>query len=401
MPVAPKLHAANVSHGIRAASIKNRIFAVVNVPFVLAALLVVVYGMFITWSATIGSTDYAFSHQVIGVVIGIVFMVAIWRFDYHKFATIAFPLLILDVILLLLPLVPGLGVTVNGARSWVSIAGQQLQPGELAKVVTILYMAALVVRYQGHLDSGKEYLKVLGFMMIPVICIMTQPDLGTGMVLLVIGFTIMFAGGANRKWLIITLVVMVVLIVGGLLLDTALDNFFGTDVLLKTYQKNRLLVFLNNNIDPTGVGYNLQQSKIAIGSGGLFGKGIGNATQSQLGFLPEAPTDFIFCVLAEQFGFVGAIVLLVLYLGMFICALRCALITDDLYGRLAICGILGMWLFQIFENIGMDCGLMPITGIPLPFVSYGSSMMIVNFMALGIVLSVWAHRDIADKPYNN
>jgi rod shape determining protein RodA len=176
-------------------------------------------------------------------------------------------------------------------------------------------------------------------------------------------------------------------------LDGVLDTAFESDVLIKDYQKNRLLVFLDPSLDPDGAGYNLKQAQIAIGSGGLTGKGLGGATQSALGFLPEAPTDFIFCVLAEEFGFLGSLLLIVLYAALVFVVLRVAFKSYDLYGTLIITGVLGMWIFQIFENIGMTCGLMPITGIPLPFVSYGSSFMLVNFIALGLALSVWAHRN--------
>ncbi|MDR1714183.1 MAG: rod shape-determining protein RodA, partial [Coriobacteriales bacterium] len=283
--------------------------------------------------------------------------------------------------------------TVNGARSWISIFGQQLQPGELAKIVTILMMASLVARYEGKLNSGREYLRCVGFMLIPCAAIMLQPDLGTGMVLFVIGLTILFTGGANWKWLLATLVVVAVVIVLAILIDPQLDAIAGEDVFLKDYQKNRLLVFLDENLDPSGVGYNLKQAKIAVGSGGLFGKGLYNGSQSGLGFLPEAPTDFIFCVLAEELGFVGALGLLLSYSALIGASFWVSIKAGEQLGVLIVMGIVGMWVFQILENIGMTCGLMPITGIPLPFVSYGSSFMVANFLALGLILSVWAHRE--------
>jgi rod shape determining protein RodA len=175
-------------------------------------------------------------------------------------------------------------------------------------------------------------------------------------------------------------------------LDPILDEAFGRDMLLKDYQMNRLLVFLDETLDPTGAGYNLAQAKIAIGSGGLFGKGLYQATQSTFGFLPEAVTDFIFCVVAEELGFVGCAALLTLYVALIACSFWVAARADDHFGTLIVMGCVGMWVFQILENVGMTCGLMPITGIPLPFVSYGSSFMLTNFMALGLILSVWAHR---------
>lgn len=181
------------------------------------------------------------------------------------------------------------------------------------------------------------------------------------------------------------------------MLDPILDGLFGSDVLLKDYQRSRLLVFMDSSYDLSGDGYNLQQAKIAIGSGGFFGKGFMQATQSSLGFLPEAPTDFVFCVLAEEFGFVGALLLLALYLGLIVTSIRVARNAPDLFGTIIVVCIVGMWVFQILENIGMDVGLMPITGIPLPFISYGSSFMLVNFVMLGLINSIWAHSEKAPQ----
>ena len=161
---------------------------------------------------------------------------------------------------------------------------------------------------------------------------------------------------------------------------------------IKNYQMNRLLVFLDPEADTSGAGYNLQQSLIAVGSGGFFGKGIGNATQSTSGFLPEAHTDFVFALLSETFGFAGALLLLVLFGILMLSTVRVAIKSDNLFLRLVCVGIVGMWMFQIFENIGMCIGLMPITGIPLPFISFGSSSMIAQCCAIGIVQSIWRCR---------
>ncbi len=233
---------------------------------------------------------------------------------------------------------------------------------------------------------------MLGICALPFICIMLQPDLGSGLVILVISAAILFVGGANRKWLLITVAVAVVCIAAVLALDPLLDNMMGRDVFMKDYQMNRLLVFTNEDLDPTGAGYNLKQAKIAIGSGGFLGKGLGGGTQSSMGFLPEAPTDFIFCVLAEELGFVGSALLLLLYLALIFFAFDIASQSCDLFGSLIVTGVIGMWIFQILENIGMCCGLMPITGIPLPFMSFGSSFMLVNFMTVGMIMSIWRFR---------
>ncbi len=376
---------------------RSRILVAVNMPLLMVLAVLISYGILVVWSITQGSGEYSISHQLLGVCLGLVFMAIAWWFDYRKLSNALIPLLILDVLLLLSPHFPGIGHSSNGATSWIIIFGQQIQPGEFSKVVTILLFAAMLAKYEGHLSDLKDYLKALAVIMIPVLCLLTQPDLGTALVIFAIGFTILFVGGASRKYMFITLMACVLVVVVAFLIDPVLDKYFGKDVFIKKYQKDRLLVFIDNNIDPTGVSYNLNQAKIAIGSGGLLGKGIGNATQASLGFLPEAPTDFIFCALAEQLGFLGVIILLALYGALFSIAFRIARKSSDLFGRLIVMGICGMWIFQIVENIGMDCGLMPITGIPLPFMSYGSSFMTTNLIMVGFMLSIWARRYSAEN----
>lgn len=392
MPVTPHIE----NPGAGRTTFLQRLLGRANVPFFTLLAVLVLFGLVIVWYATASSAEHSFTRQLAGVGLGIVLMIVFWKIDYQVFAQAVVPLLVIDVILLLSPHLPIIGYSAGGATSWVNI-GIRFQPGELSKVVTILLMAAMVARYQGRIDNRREYLKCLGMLMVPFLCIMTQPDLGTGLVLLVIGATILFVGGANRRFLVVTIIVLAVLIVAAFSLDPVLDNIVGHDVFLKEYQKNRILVFLNEDIDPSGAGYNLKQAKIAIGSGGLFGKGLGNATQSALGFLPEAPTDFVFCTVAEQLGFVGVLFLLALYAGLFYFAIRMAQETESLFGKLIIAGICGMWLFQILENIGMCCGLMPITGIPLPFVSFGSSFMMVNFACVGLICSVWSREQAASR----
>ena len=273
----------------------------------------------------------------------------------------------------------------------------QVQPGEFAKVTVVLYAASLLARYGGTLDDPGEYCKTVGLLLIPFICIMTQPDLGTGLVYLFISATTLVMGGAKPKYLIISLVLGILAIVAVFAIDEVIKNSTGEYKLLKQYQRNRLLVFLDPEGDTSNEGYNLAQAKIAIGSGGFFGKGLLNGTQSTHGFLPEAPTDFIFCVLAEELGFVGAMVLIGLYIALIVISIGIAREADNLFGMLIVTAIIGMWLFQILENIGMCCGLMPITGIPLPFVSYGSSFMVVNFVMLGLIGSVWSHNSALGK----
>lgn len=373
----------------------------INVPLLVVVGLLVSYGLLVCWSAVQGLDKYSFNRQLMCVLIGLVLMVIVWRFDYRRLANLTTALLVLNVVLILSPHIPGLGTDAGmGAKSWIKL-GMQVQPGEFAKVTVILYAASLVARYGGTLDDLKEYCKVVGLLLVPFLCVMTQPDLGTGLVYLAISAAVLVMGGARARYLLVTLAAGIAAIAAVFAIDELLKYETGDGTyeyrLLKNYQRSRLFVFLNPEADLSGDGYNLAQAKIAIGSGGLFGKGLLNATQSTHGFLPEAPTDFVFCVLAEEFGFVGVLVLLGLYGALIALCLAAARRADNLYGMLIVIGIVGMWLFQILENIGMDCGLMPITGIPLPFVSYGSSFMIVNFVLVGLVGSVWAHANVSGR----
>jgi rod shape determining protein RodA len=210
---------------------------------------------------------------------------------------------------------------------------------------------------------------------------MLQPDLGTGLVFVAITMGMLLIGGLRPRWFIAFALVSVVLV--GVVLQGHL---------LEKYQEDRLVVFVDPGRDPLGAGYNLEQSKIAIGSGEITGKGLGQGTQSNLNFLPERHTDFIFSVLGEELGFLGGVLLLGLYLALLVITLEIAASSADLFGSLIAVGLLSMWLFQILENMGMTIGLMPITGIPLPFMSFGSSFMVTNLVGVGMLLSVWARR---------
>ena len=363
-------------------------------PFLLGAVILLLgIGLATLYSVTLVDTDYSFSRQIIGIGLGVVMMIAFCLFDYRQFTKLTIPLLILDAVLILLPLIPGLGMEANGATSWIKIGPLTFQPSELAKPVSIVMIASYVMRFNGSITDGMAYLKGIGLILIPFI-LLVKEDLGTGLIILIIGFVILFVGGAHRRFLLVTVMTMAVGIVGIFMINYVLSDYTNGEIkLIKDYQMSRLLVFIDqDNEDYADDAYNLNQAKIAVGSGEVTGKGWGNATQSSGGFLPESATDFIFCVFAEEWGFLGAVVLLCLYLALLASALAIGLKSSDLFGSLIVAGIMGMWIFQIVENIGMDLGLMPITGIPLPFMSYGSSFMITNFICIGLLLSVWARR---------
>ncbi len=364
---------------------------------IVAALLI--YGLITVRSVTLVDADYSFSRQLFGVVIGIGVMALFWKFDYRKFGEWFVPLLVIDIVLILLPLVPGLGIEANGATSWIKVGSFTFQPSEIAKPVTIVVMASATARYGGTIVSASDFFRLFALILIPFVLLATE-DLGSALVILISGFVIMFVGGLDRKWIVLTLVCGVLGVAVLLGANSVVNTFTGGSVqLIKPYQMSRLLVFVDqDNPDYADDAYNLNQAKIAVGSGEVVGKGYGNATQSSGGFLPEAATDFIFCVVAEQFGFVGSFVLIGLYLALLLVALSIGLRAGDLFGSLIVSGVMGMWLFQIVENIGMDLGLMPITGIPLPFMSYGSSFMIMNFICIGMLMSIWMRK--GDNPVN-
>ena len=367
------------------------LLSAINWPFLLVVVLLVTYGLVVVYSAVSADEDYSFSRQLAGVAVGAIAMALIWAFDYRRLSEYTTLFVILNVLLILSPHVPGVGVNTMGATSWIKLGPlPQIQPGEFAKITVILLDASIMARYQGRLDDVREYCKAVGLMLIPFVCIMTQPDLGTGLVYLFIAAVALVVGGARLKHLLVTLAICVALVALVFVLDEVIKSSAGEYKLLKQYQRDRLLVFMNQEgADLTDEGYNLQQAKVAIGSGGLFGQGYMNGSQHSLGILPEAPTDFIFCVLAEELGFFGVMGLLGLYIALFVLGFRIASASSDMFGLLIVMCIVGMWLFQILENIGMTCGLMPITGIPLPFMSYGSSFMVVNFALLGFMGSVW------------
>ena len=353
-------------------------------PLLSVVALLVLYGSVMVQSATsgMGSGDALFRRHLIGLAIGLVPLAAAWLIDYRGFKGWLGPLVLLDALLIISPRIPGLGDTAKGATSWLQVGGFRLfQPSEPAKLVTILIMAIVIAQFKGRLDSPRDVAKVMGFLALPLGLILLQPDLGTGLVFVAITLGMLLIGGMQPRWFLVIALVGVIGI--GVVLQADL---------LETYQKNRLLVFVDPSLDPKGAGYNLAQSKIAIGSGGLRGQGLGSGTQGNLNFLPERHTDFIFSVVGEEVGFAGAVVLLGLYLVLLITALEIAAQSHDLFGSLIAAGLISMWTFQILENVGMTVGLMPITGIPLPFMSFGSSFMVTNLAGVGMLLSVWSRR---------
>jgi rod shape determining protein RodA len=257
----------------------------------------------------------------------------------------------------------------------------------LTKILLILAFAEFLDKRRGNLETLGEMVPCFLFMGLPFALIMLQPDLGTALVYIFFTIIMMFTAGANPK-ILWKIIVAAVIVIGTLLF---LHFQFGLPLPLDDYQIKRLIVFVDPYQDGQGgrgAGWNTIQSLVAIGSGGLAGKGLFNGTQVQLNFLPEHHTDFIYAVIGEEFGFLGAAIIVLLYGGLILRAIFIGHNSRDMYGTLIVVGITAMWLFHVFENIGMSIGLMPITGIPLPFLSYGGSSMVTNLLAVALILSV-------------
>lgn len=358
-------------------------------PVLVPALLLVAYGLVVVWSASLTIADASLPRQLLGVALGLAAATFIWHYDYRDLANYTTVLLVADVVLFALPMVPGLGYEAKGMAGWIQVPGigLRLQPSEIMKLVTIYLMAGLAAQYNGRIKSFSEYCRLCGMLLIPFVLLLTQ-DLGSSLIVLVSGAAIIICAGAKKEWVIPTIVLIVVVCAAAIFCSLTPE----LPDILKEYQLKRLIVFVDPSVDPSGDGYNLQQAKIAVGSGGLLGKGIGHASQAGQGFLPEAHTDFVFALLAEEFGFVGSVALLVLFGWLCFAAVGLALKIDSPFAKLVLVGVVAMWSFQLLENVGMCLGIMPITGIPLPFISYGASSMVVQLAAVGMVQSVWRHR---------
>ncbi len=357
--------------------------------FIAALLGLLVFGLIILRSASIGISSDPFFYlkkQVFVIFIGLFLVILIIRYDYSHLRRFAPILYGISIVLLLAVLI--WGTEIRGTTGWIGLGNlPMVQPAEFTKVLLIIAFAEFLNRRKGELDTLSDILPCFLFMGIPFILIIAQPDLGTALVYIAITLIMMYAAGANYK-ILLQIIAAVVLLVA---LSLYLHFQFGTWLPLEDYQLRRLTIFLdpyNDGLGGRGAGWNIIQSLIAIGSGGLTGKGLFQGTQVQLNFLPEHHTDFIYAVIGEELGFLGALFVLICYAILLVRAIVIAFNSKEFFGSLLVLGITAMWLFHIFESIGMSIGLMPITGIPLPFLSYGGSSMLANLLAVGLILSV-------------
>ncbi|MFE5029658.1 rod shape-determining protein RodA [Streptomyces sp. NPDC056656] len=363
-------------------------------PILLSSLALSLIGSALVYSATRnrtvinqGDPYYFLFRHLMNTGIGLALMIGtIWL--GHRTLRTAVPILYgASVFLMLLVLTP-LGDTINGQRNWLSAGGVSLQPAEFAKITIILGMAMLLA---SRVDAGdKQYpdhrtvVQALGLAAVPMLVVLLMPDLGTIMVSAIIVLGVLLASGASNRW------------VFGLLGAGVLGAISVWRLhILDEYQINRFAAFANPALDPAGVGYNTNQARIAIGSGGLTGTGLFHGSQTTGQFVPEQQTDFVFTVAGEELGFAGAGLILILLAVVLWRACRIARETTELYGTIVAAGIIAWFAFQSFENIGMTLGIMPVAGLPLPFVSYGGSSMFAVWVAIGLLQSIRVQRPMS------
>jgi rod shape determining protein RodA len=347
-----------------------------------AGILIALIGIVSIHSAGLHTPNAAteFQKQTVYLVLGVPAMIAVSLVDYRLWQRWAPGLYVINLLLLIFILRGG--HSAMGAQRWISLGPLgTFQPSEPAKLIVAIALAAVLCR--GTYEKPQELFKPLLTVALPALLILKQPDLGTSLVLLAITTVeLFFALPKLGDFAIYALGVLVVAAAA-----------LGTNAVLKPFQRARLFVFLNPRADPEGSGYNLNQSKIAVGNGEWFGRGLYHGTQTQLNFVPEHSRDFIFTVLAEEWGFAGATSLLALYAVVLYAGIRTMLAARDRFGFLLAAGLVGMLFFHVLVNLGMTIGVMPITGIPLPFVSYGGSATLTDFVALGMLLNVYSQKD--------
>lgn len=324
--------------------------------------------------------EYYLKRHILNILIGSLLAYGTTLIDYRLLRAYTPIIWLVAVIGLVIVLIPGLGAEINGARAWIALPGGfQIQPAELAKIAIIVGIAMILAdRDNAQEDpTDLDVLKALALAAVPVLLIVAQPDLGTVLIICAAILAMIGASGAPSRWVV------------GLLILAIVGIFTAVQTgAVSQYQIARLQSFVDPSADPQSTGYQLRQSRITIGSGGLLGKGLFNGPQTNGRFVPEQQTDFIFTVAGEELGFIGCSIILALYLLFFIRAFAICRRSSDLFGRLVCIGVIAWFSFQAFENIGMTMGLMPMTGVPLPFLSYGGSSMFANLIGVGLLQNV-------------
>ncbi len=343
-----------------------------------AVLCLCSLGLLVIYSTThmgvvnMGSLFFT-KRQLIYIISGVLLCFLVAVIDYHEIEKIAIPVYLLAVATLVYVIL--FGRMTAGSRRWIEVAGFDFQPAEFAKIALICFLADFLARQKEKSSYLVYFTLPFFFTGVLMLLIFQQPDLGSSTVFLAILLCMVFIAGIRWKHILIM----------------TLISFASFPILwsfLKEYQRNRLILFINPNLDPLGAGYNVIQSKVAIGSGGLFGQGLFSGIQSQLKFLPAQHTDFVFSVIGEEMGFFGAVLLLFLYIIVLWKGIKIAREAPDLLGTFLAAGVIAFFFIHILINIGMAMGLIPATGLPLPFISYGGTFMISNFIGIGLLLNI-------------
>lgn len=363
--------------------IDRRLIKNIDASLIISMLLLIAIGVVAIISATgiaYGSSYTYIKVQIVAFVLGTIGIVAVLFFDYNTFGELEKVIYIINILLLIIVLL--FGKEVKGSKSWLILGPLNFQPSEIVKIGFILTFAKQLEKKEAILNTVKGLAQLILYIGPILGLILLQPDFGTGLVFVFFTFFMLYAAGLNYKY-IFGFVIM------GIVSVPVLWLYY-----LKPYQKHRILVFLNPELDPLGRGYHVIQSKIAVGSGQFLGKGLFKGTQNNLGFIPERHTDFIFSIIGEEFGLIGSIVIVLLFLWLIMRCLYIAKISKDDYGKYITVGVMAMFLFHVLENIGMTIGIMPVTGIPLPFISYGGSSLLTNMIAIGLILNVGMRRQV-------
>ncbi|HUW01642.1 MAG TPA: rod shape-determining protein RodA [Acidimicrobiales bacterium] len=356
----------------------------VDLTIIGCVMSITVLGSVMVYSATRGSDPEAIDSSFLGrqiLFVGLGIAVAAFTawFDYRRlrdFAMIGYVAVVLSLLVVISPL----GTESKGTQAWFQLGSFQLQPSEFAKLILIVTVASVLAQFGGDIDLAR-LAGVLTLIGIPLVLILLQPDLGTALVFVSIMMGMLLVGGAHVRHIVVLTLVGLIAVIG--ILNSGV---------LEDYQTDRLTTFLNQDEDLQTSTYNLNQSKIAIGAGGFTGQGLFEGSQTRLGIVPEQHTDFIFTAVGEELGFIGAGTILILFSIIGFRIWRTAQLARDPLGTFICVGILSMLVFQVFQNIGMTMGIMPITGIPLPFMSYGGSNTLMAFAAIGLVLNVHMRR---------
>lgn len=344
--------------------------------------VIIIFGLIMLSSASsvvsfqkFNDSNYLLKHQLLyGVLFGIIGFFIVSRIDYHIWRKFAFPFLALNVLLLLAVFIPGISYQYGGAKRWITLGPTLLQPTEILKLTFIIYLSTLFEKnIQGIKETAYGLVPFLIILGVITTLIMLQPDMGTMITIAVIGLVIFFVAGAPLKHL--------------LWIGLSGIGLFALLVKIAPYRAARFTVFLNPALDPQGIGYHVNQALLAIGSGGIFGLGLGHSRQKYL-YLPEVTGDSIFAIVAEELGLIFSILLIVLFLYLMYRGFKIAKNLPDLFGKFLAVGIISWFVFQAFINIAAMVSLIPLTGIPLPFVSYGSSALVTSIIAVGVLFNI-------------